>query len=205
MWYPASVTAPPDAEPVTLAQARQQCQVSDSSKDDLLGRLIASERAFVEKYCGIRVMTQTLTLKCDDFSNFERVPAAPVQSVLSISYVDTYGATQTLDPAIYEVRADGLDAAIVLKFGQFWPAIQRGSRITVTLVAGFAAPESDLVSAILLRIGNGYYTSRKDPTLRLRSIEGVSRKDWDNTGAMDATFRKAVADLLENYRCWMAL
>lgn len=205
MWYPASITDPPTAEPITLVQARKQCLVTDGSKDDLLKRLISSERAFVEKYCGIKVMTQTLTIKCDYFTDFVRVPAAPVQSVTLISYVDTYGVAQVLDPTVYELRADGMDASIALNFGMSWPSTQRGSRIVVTLVAGFAVPEADLVSAILLRIGNGFYLNKKDPTLRLESIEGVIRRDWDNTGAMAATFRQAVSDLLENYRCWMAL
>lgn len=209
MWYPATVTTPPETEPVTLAQARRQCVGSDTSSATtaVLNRLIASERGFAEKYCGIKIVTQTLTLKCDSFSNFERIPAAPVQSVTSITYTDVDGATQTLDTSVYEVRADGMDASIVLKFGQSWPAIQRGSRIVVVAVAGFedVEAEADLVSAILLRIGNGFYISQRDPTLRLESIDGVIRRDWDNTGAMDTVFRQAVADLLENYRCWMAL
>jgi uncharacterized phiE125 gp8 family phage protein len=207
MWYPATITAAPETEPVTITQARQQCVGADTSSGttDTLNRLIASERGFVEKYCGIKIVTQTLTLKCDSFSNFERVPAAPVQSVTSVNYTDVNGASQLLDPAIYEVRSDGLDVSIVLQFGQAWPNIQRGSRIIVVVVAGFTEVPDDLVSAMLLRIGNGYYISKRDPTLRLESIEGVLRRDWDNTGAMDTVFRKAVSDLLENYRCWMAL
>jgi uncharacterized phiE125 gp8 family phage protein len=205
MWYPATVTTEPETEPVTLAQAKAQCVGAGTSDNATLERLIASERAFVEKYCGIKIVTQTLKLKCDLFANFERVPAAPIQSVTSITYTDADGATQTLDPAIYEVRADGLDAAIVLNFGQSWPAIRRGSRITVIVVAGFVDTQPDLVSAILLRIGNAFYLSKRDPALRLESIDGVIRRDWDNTGAMDKVFRQAVTDLLENYRCWMAL
>lgn len=208
MWYPTTVTVPPASEPVTLAEASQQCVGSIATADRAtLTRLIASERSFVEKYCGIKIVTQTLSMKCDSFSNFERIPAAPVQSVTSVTYTDVYNAPQTLDPTVYEVRSDGLDAAIVLNFGQSWPAIQRGSRIAVVAVVGFSdlTQEQDLVSAILLRIGNGFYISKRDPTLRLENIEGVLRRDWDNTGAMDATFRKAVSDLLENYRCWMAL
>lgn len=207
MWYPATITVAPGTEPVTVAQARQQCVGADTSSGttDTLNRLIASERGFVEKYCGIKIVTQTLTLKCDSFSNFERVPAAPVQSVTSINYTDVDGASQLLATSVYEVRSGGLDVSIVLQFGQAWPNIQRGSRIIVVVVAGFTEVPDDLVSAMLLRIGNGYYLSKRDPTLRLESIEGVLRRDWDNTGAMDTVFRKAVSDLLENYRCWMAL
>lgn len=206
MWYPATVTVLPATEPVTITQARQQCAGSDPIADTAtLNRLIASERGFVEKYCGIKIVTQALSMKCDSFSNFERVPAAPIQSVTSITYTDVNGAAQTLNPAIYEVRSDGLDASIVLNFGQMWPVIQRGSRIVVTAIVGFVTVPDDLASAILLRVGAGFHLSKRDPTLRLEHIEGVLRRDWDNTGGMDAAFRKAVSDLLENYRCWMAL
>lgn len=208
MWYPPTVMAVPTSEPVTLAQANKQCVGSSLPSDKAtLQRLIASGRGFVEKYCGIKIMPQTLTAKCDGFSSFERIPAAPVQSVTSISYVDVYGAAQTLDSSVYEVRADGMDASIVLKFGQAWPVIQKGSRITIVVTAGFPdiSTEPDLVSAILLWIGNTFHLSGKDPALRLEHIEGVLRRDWDNTGNMDKVFRQAVADLLENYRCWMAL
>jgi uncharacterized phiE125 gp8 family phage protein len=205
MWYPVTVSDPPSTEPVSLIEAKQQCGIVDTNSDALLKRLISSERAFVEKYCGIKIMEQEVTAKCDSFSNFERVPVAPVQNVSSVTYTAPTGAALVLDPAVYEVRSDGLDTAIVLNSGRSWPPVQKGSRIAVVLNAGFEECPPDLCSAILLRVSSGFYLSRKDPTLRLESIDGVIRRDWDNTGAMDGTFRRAVSDLLENYRCWMAL
>lgn len=207
MWYPASVTAAPAAEPVTLAQVKHQCGValSDTDSDAAFNRMIATERGYVEKYCGIKIVTQTLTLKCDSFCNFNRIPIGPLQSVGSITYVDVDGADQTLATSVYEVRADGFETSIVLKFGQSWPTIQRGSRITVVAVAGFPAVPSELVSAIILRISSKFWSIGQDPTLRLEHIDGVIRKDWDQTGAMDKAAQQAVQDLLENFRCWSAL
>jgi hypothetical protein len=103
------------------------------------------------------------------------------------------------------VRADGLEASIVLQFGQSWPTIRRGSRITVVAVVGFASVPSELESAILLRISGKFAVFGRDPTLRLESIDGVMRRDWDYTGAMDKALQDAVLDLLENFRCWSAL
>jgi uncharacterized phiE125 gp8 family phage protein len=207
MWYPASVTTAPESEPVTLLQAKQQVGVSasDTSNDAVFTRLIATERGYVEKYCGIKIVTQTLTLKCDSFCDFVRVPIGPVQSVSSVAYVDVDGVDQTLATSVYEARADGFETSIVLKFGQSWPTIQRGSRITLVLVAGFAAVPSELVSAILLRVSGKFWSIGQDPTLRLESIDGVIRKDWDQSGAMDKAAQDAVRDLLENFRCWSAL
>jgi len=76
--------------------------------------------------------------------------STPVQSITSISYVDAAGAPQTLDPSVYELRSDGLDALIRLKFGQQWPPVQPGSRITVVMVAGYVTAPDDVVHALLM-------------------------------------------------------
>jgi uncharacterized phiE125 gp8 family phage protein len=205
MWYPESVSVAASSEPVTATQVKQQCGISsgDTTYDALITRMIASERAFVEKYCGIRIVTQTVIAKCDGFCDFGRLPFGPVQSISSVSYVDTDGADQTLATSVYETRADGLQALIVLKYNQSWPAIQPGSRIAVTAVVGWATVPSDLQSAILLRIGRLFFSSKgTDQLLRRDQVEGLGSKEWDTTGARDSALDKAIADLLENYRCW---
>lgn len=151
MWYPAAVTTPAAAEPVSRAQAKQQCNIDpdDTEDDALLDRLIAAARNHVEKYCGSRFAAQTITVKCDCFADMARLPEAPVASITSISYIDTAGNSQTLAASVYELRADGLEAAIVLKYSQAWPAIQPGSRITVVAVVGYAAAPEAVAQAML--------------------------------------------------------
>lgn len=151
MWYPATITTPATAEPVTRAQAKEQCNVDVDDKDDdaLLDRLIAAARNHVEKYCSSRFAAQTVTIKCDCFADMARLPEAPVASITSISYVDTSGADQTLAASVYELRADGLEAAVVLKYNQTWPAIRPGSRITTVAVVGYAAAPEAVTHAML--------------------------------------------------------
>ena len=204
MWYPETVTAAAASEPVTAAQVKQQCGIatSDTSYDDMITRMIASGRGFVEKYCAIRVVTQTVTIKCDEFADFARLPVAPIQSVSSIAYIDADGATQTLSNTVYEVRTDGMVTSIVLKFAQVWPVIQTGSRITVTAVVGWTSVPQEIVSGILLWIGRFFYHSKSDPMLKRDQVEGLGMKEWDTTGMIDKASEKALSDLLENYRCW---
>jgi uncharacterized phiE125 gp8 family phage protein len=154
MWYPAAITTPATAEPVTLAQAKEQCRIDDADSDWLLNRLITAARNHVEKYCATRFASQTVTVKCDCFADMARLSEAPVTSITSISYVDTAGATQVLATSVYELRADGIEAAVVLKYNQTWPAIQPGSRITVVAVVGHAAAPEAVVHAMLLLIGH---------------------------------------------------
>ncbi|MFA7308257.1 MAG: hypothetical protein WC026_16480 [Hyphomicrobium sp.] len=204
MWYPAKVTAPPASEPVTSAEVKKQCGIAsaDTSYDAMITRMIASERGYVERYCSIKVVTQAVDVTCDGFCDFARFPVAPLQSISSIAYVDAVGQPQTLSSAVYQLREDGLQPEIERKHGQVWPAIQSGSRITVTAIVGFAAVPEQISTAILLRIGRLFSLSKADPALRKRVVEGVGSREWDQSGAAEAGINRAVADLLEDFRCW---
>ena len=155
MWYPAAVTTPAAAA-IPLVDAKLHCRVDSNLDDTLITSLISAAEGHCEKYCGIRVGSQTLTLMCDSFCDLERLPEGPVSAITSISYVDTAQATQTLANTVYELRASGLTAGISLKYGQFWPAIGAGSRITVVLVAGFSIPPAELIAGMKMLIGHWY-------------------------------------------------
>lgn len=161
MWYPETVTVAPASEPVTLTEVKQQCRIDDSASDTYLDRLIKAARAFVEAQCGTRLVTQTVAVKCDGFYDFRHLSFGPVASISSISYVDANGITQTLAAGVYEARIDGLNAAIVLKYGQVWPAIQIGSRITVTAIVGYPVIPEDIIQAMMLLIG-AWFENREE-------------------------------------------
>jgi len=157
MWYPASVAAP-GTEPVTSAQAKAQCRIvsSDTTFDTEIARIIAAARSYVEAYCGVRFAQRTgVALMCDSFTDFTRLPEAPVSAV-TVTYVNADGASQTLSTDVYELRADPFESGIVLKYGQAWPSIQSGSRITVTATIGATPPET-VVQAMLLFIADSFH------------------------------------------------
>ncbi|MDW9899114.1 hypothetical protein GOB10_25750 [Sinorhizobium meliloti] len=161
MWYPPKVTTPP-TEPVTVADAKRQSVVLHDDDNALFEALIAAARDHVERYCGTPLATQTIEVKCDSFCDMARLPLAPAQSVTSISYVDTDGATQALATSVYEERFDGLEAAIVTKYGQHWPAIHPGSRIILTAVVGYADLPASIKHAMLLWIADAYENREND-------------------------------------------
>jgi uncharacterized phiE125 gp8 family phage protein len=157
MWYPSTVETPVASEPVTIGQARQQARTDgDQYHDDELTRLITVARSHVEQVCGVRLGTQTIVAKCDSFADMCRLSEAPIQSVTSIAYVDTDGVGQTVSASVYELRSEGLDASIVLKFNQSWPSIQPGSRITLTVVAGFETPDPAYIHAMLVYLAGQF-------------------------------------------------
>lgn len=206
MWYPASLAAVAGgSDAVTRAQAASQVGVTLGN--DPADLLIATARGHVENYCGLVVVARAATLKCDAFCDLARLPIAPVRSITSITYLDDDGAEQTLPTSVYELRSDGLIARVVLKYNQAWPSIQPGSRITVVAAAGYldaASTPGEIKSAILLQISKIYSVSRADPMLRARTIEGVGSRQWDTSGQALEVVDRAVADLLENYRCFPA-
>lgn len=164
MWYPSTVTVAASSEPVTLAEAKAQTRVDGTANDTALNLYIASARAHVEAYCGTPIVSRTVTVKCDGFDDFDKFPVAPLSSVSSVSYVDGAGETQTLSTDVYEVRADGLTASIVLKYGQSWPSIRDGSRITVTAVVGYSTVPADIKHATLLLV-SGMFENRETGTV----------------------------------------
>lgn len=172
MWYSATVTVQPASEPVSEAEARAHCGVADIDMAVELPLYIASARAYVEAYCGTPVVSRTVTIKCDSFSDFAELDIAPVSSISGISYIDSAGATQTLSSDIYEFRSDALIASITLKSGQSWPAIKEASRITVTAVVGYTAIPADIKHAMLLIIGQS--VEGREPV----KIDGATTADW---------------------------
>jgi uncharacterized phiE125 gp8 family phage protein len=156
MWYPAKVTAGPAEDPDLLAQAMQQAVVEHGEDEALLKRLIATAYEHVEKYCCVRFGTQTIIAKCDGFGDMRRLPIAPVQSVTSITYLDTDGTGQTVAATVYEERFDELETAIVPKHRQSWPAIQPGSRIELTVEAGYEVIPPTVRQAMLMFIADSY-------------------------------------------------
>ena len=106
MWYPSKVAVAPAVEPISLALAKQQCGIpaASTNRDVELTAAIAGARSLVEKVCGIRLVTQTVDMVCDGFGDLGTLPDAPLQSVTSITYVDTGGEPQTVPTAVYESR-----------------------------------------------------------------------------------------------------
>ncbi len=164
MWYPAVITTPPAAEPVTLTDAKAHVVIDHDDDDTLISRLIASSRSHVEAYCNTIVAEQIVDVCCDRFGELARLPVAPVQEIETIKYVDADGAEQALPETIYELRAEGLEAAIVLKAGQRWPTIRSGSRITVSALVGYEDVPPAIQHAMLLWIANAYATRGSAPS-----------------------------------------
>jgi uncharacterized phiE125 gp8 family phage protein len=145
------VSIPPVAEPISLVEAKLHLRVDHTTDDELIKTLITASSQWCEAYEGRAYMVRTSQLKLDSFGRIY-LPFPPVQSVSSITYVDTEGTTQTLSSAVYTLYNSGDYAYIDLAYNQSWPTTQAliDEPITVTYVHGFSttftAADTDIMT-----------------------------------------------------------
>lgn len=156
MWYAPTIVTAATGEPLTSDQVKAQTRVDFGDDDTLITRLITAARAHVEKRTGTFLMAQTVDAKCDYFTDMERLAFGPVTSITSVKYIDGDGVEQTLLTDVYELRQDGITSALVLKYGQNWPAPRHGSQITVRAVVGYATLPPDIAHAMLSLVAHWY-------------------------------------------------
>jgi uncharacterized phiE125 gp8 family phage protein len=156
-WLPPVVTVAPASEPLTQAEAKNHLKVDGSDDNDAIDRLISTGRTLVEEITGTKLASQTVVMRCSDWSDLSKLPIAPIVSVSSVTYLDSAGATQTLSTDVYEGVLHGLEPHIRLKLNQSWPSVRDASdAITVTAVAGYASLPAPVKSAMLLTIAALY-------------------------------------------------
>jgi uncharacterized phiE125 gp8 family phage protein len=160
----ATVVTPPASEPVTLAQARKQLELSpnDTAHDDQLSLLIQAAREQWEHDTDSALITQSLSVTLPYFSDaYVLLPKRPIQSIISVTYYNEADQQQTLSTSIYDL--DKPNRLLRLKTLQTWPSTgTRWDAVTVTYVAGHAsvaAVPAIAKQAMLLLIGN-YFENR---------------------------------------------
>lgn len=131
----------PALEPVTVDEVMDQANIDVHDQPELLQGYITAARIMVEKDVARSLMTQTIKLRMDEFPGFEiMLERPPVQSVSSITYVDTDGTTQTLSSSLYETDLSSEPARVRPAYGRVWPFTRYMSNaVTVTYVAGYSS------------------------------------------------------------------
>ena len=157
MWYPAKVTAPPTAEPISVDDAKRQCRIliEETEFNAELERLCKAARDHIEAYCGMRFAEWPIMLECDGFADFAAFPEAPLKSISTIVYFDEDGGEQILGDGVYEVGGSRFEPAIILKDGPSWPKTAKGSRLVVSAVLGGDVPES-VAHAMLIFVADSF-------------------------------------------------
>lgn len=190
----------PSAEPVTLDDVQGQLRIVDLSEESApVERMIKACREQAETITRRALISQTHELVLDGFPagrNPLDLPLPPLQSIVSIKYIDSDGIEQTLDPLSYRVISDSEPGYVMPLYGVYWPVTRDDlATVRVRFVAGYGpvAPETSnnvpeaINQWILINVANLYEN---------RETVGVAL----NRFAM-FDFTKTICDgLLESYR-----
>ncbi|NDG83299.1 MAG: hypothetical protein EBX44_16130 [Betaproteobacteria bacterium] len=157
-------------------EAKQHLRVDGGDDDLLIGSLITAARQAAETKTGRQLITARWKLLLDAFpgplmqsasgASFSLpghailLAKCPVQSVVSIEYLDMNGTTQVMPASDYVLDAACEPARLTPAFGKTWPpTLPQMGAVSVTFDAGYgtasAVPEG-LKSWIKLRVGSLY-------------------------------------------------
>lgn len=162
----------PDVEPLDVAYIHQHLRLDLDDEDDLVDVWIPAARQKAEQLRDEILITQTWELVLDRFPSSGCpivLPKKPVQSVLSIEYVDPSGEDQTFGlsspPTEYEVIADAERPLLALRYGQSWPETARvAGAVTIQFIAGYGdAPEDvpEFIRALMALLVGHFYKNRE--------------------------------------------
>jgi len=156
----AQVTAPSE-EPLTLAELKTHLRVDTTDDDTYISGLGQSAREWCEGFCNRQFVTATWDWSIDRFQNELLLPKPELQSVGSIKYIDSDGATQTVSSSIYDVDIDQQPGRVRLAYGKSWPDDRRATPncVIIRFDAGYggasAVPET-IKAAMKLLVGHLY-------------------------------------------------
>lgn len=143
---------PPASEPLTLAEVNMHLRIDIADEDDWVTARIKGARARAESYCEAVLMQRDVDQTLDAFPDEDAdirielppmwnkacVAAAPI-SVLSVTYVDPDGATQTLPGSGYTLDDSNWPFWNLRAFDTSWPATRaQANAVTVHLRVGYA-------------------------------------------------------------------
>ena len=170
-----SLVTAPAIEPIVLQEAKDHLNLDHADHDAMIDAIIRVARDRVEDETGRALITQTWDQVFECFPGASRgVPRgeielakAPLQSVTSISYIDTAGATQTLTAVTdYKVDAITEPGRIVPAFNKTWPQTRDEiNAVTIRFVCGYGAGRSHVPSGLrqaMLLIIADLYAHRED-------------------------------------------
>jgi uncharacterized phiE125 gp8 family phage protein len=141
LWGRSLVTSPIEL-PVSVARLKLAMRYDENGLDSHISDLLEAATGDAEALTNRRFVTQTwdFTRDCFPSCSTMEVPFPPLQSVTSITYIDSNGDSQTLSTDVYVVDTAPEPGEIRLKYNQVWPVTRSDpNAVTVRAVVGYGA------------------------------------------------------------------
>lgn len=165
-WHKLRGSIDANTEPLTLTDAKLHLRVDGNTEDALIAALCTAVREDAENDCNRAFVNGPFTLKLGAFPCDRIVLPVGVANVanVSISYVDSDGASQTLDASGYTVlqRQDDFPE-IVPVYGTTFPDTRcQPDAVIVTFASGDAAVPEAVKASMKLQLA--YLFEHREPT-----------------------------------------
>lgn len=141
-------------EPVTASEVKTLIPLDGTDHDTRIGVLITALRQQAEQITGRAFASGNFILTLDEFPEDEDGDGeillywGPVSAMVTFTYVDTAGATQTLTAAGYQLDMASVPARLLPPYGETWPATKEiPNAITITYTTGYGASAPKEVQA----------------------------------------------------------
>ncbi len=121
-----------ESESLSLTDVKNHLRISGSDDDDAVRDFIAAIRFKTETYLGQTLVNTTWEYSLDCFPDEILLPMGPVQSITSVSYIDTDGDTQSFSDIQYDSSG-----RLKPSYDNSWPDTRdQYNAVTITYVAG---------------------------------------------------------------------
>lgn len=181
-------TTSPQGLAVSLEAAKNHLRVAGSSQDDLITNLIKAVTEQLERDIERCIITAGWSQSQDCFPSKGQsvvLNMSKATTITSVTYVDSDGNSQTLDPAQYELDL-GRNALVCLNDDDGWPeTLQTQSGRDVVFI-NFNCGTTDpncvphlFKQALLIEIGRYYYDPAQENQVNSndgKSYENIVRK-----------------------------
>ena len=152
----------PATEPVSKAEAKLHLRVDGTDDDDHIDALIVSARMHVEAILRRALITQTWKLVLDSWpTEIVKFAKPPLASVVSVTYLDEAGESQTFAAGNYIVDTASEPGRLILAKNASWPSeeLYPLGAVRIEYTAGYGDAEDvpqAYKQAMLLLIGHFY-------------------------------------------------
>jgi uncharacterized phiE125 gp8 family phage protein len=137
-------TAGPDAEPVTLADAKAELRIDHDAEDDLINGLIRAACEEVEQTTGLAMIEQSwrLALDCIPQDGLVLLRRGPVREVTAVTAYGSDGEASLIAPADYQL--DPLSRPARLHFDVLPGDLRALNGIEIDFTAGYGEAATDV-------------------------------------------------------------
>jgi len=178
------IQSAPGSEPVTTAEAKAHARVTTSSDDTYIGALITAARVLFEALTSRSLISQTLDYRLDGFPCDSTEPIElpraggqllkSINTVSSISYVDTDGNTQTWGTSNYTADIYSVPARIVPAYSIVWPTTRAViNAVTVRFTVGETAASTvdENIKLAIKQLVSHWYRRREPVGVNISAAE----------------------------------